>query len=73
MFLPVSSLYVCGVRAKNCLALIIDNAFGFGSSIITGADGATTKLVKALAVLKVNTATAPNRREYNGFINFGFR
>jgi hypothetical protein len=55
------------------LALISDNALGFGSFIMTGVDGATTKLVKALAVLKVNTATAPNRREYNGFINFGFK
>jgi hypothetical protein len=36
-------------------------------------DGATTKLVKALAVLKVNTATTPNKREYNVFINFGFK
>jgi hypothetical protein len=55
------------------LALIIDNAFGFGSFITTVVDGATTKLVKALAVLKVNTATTPNKREYNVFINFGFK
>jgi len=36
-------------------------------------DGATTKLVKALAVLKVSTATTPNKRVYNVFINFGFK
>jgi len=36
-------------------------------------DGATTKLVKALAVLKVNTATTPIKRVHNGFINFGFK
>jgi hypothetical protein len=40
---------------------------------VTGVDGATTRLVKALAVLKVSTATVANRREYKGFINFGFK
>jgi len=52
---------------------MVDNAFGLGSFITTGVDGATTKLVKALAVLKVSTATTPNKRVYNVFINFGFK
>jgi hypothetical protein len=41
--------------------------------MVTGVDGATTKLVKALAVLKARTATAPNKRVYSVFINFGFK
>ena len=61
------------MSVKNCCAEI--NERGLGLFMVAKVAGfeITTRVVKALAVLKVNRARVPIMRTYIfGFINFGF-